>query len=174
MQRDIHFPAIVRRLKHPAFLLIVFSGTSMVLGTLLAAFSDNSSLSWMRLAADSRLSIVCLFAVQLLPFLIAAYAVQISRLWLTYAVCSCKLFLFSCMGALIWAAFGSAGWLVRWLLLFPDLILVPVLCWFCFRCVLGRENARRRDFWLCIGVVAVTVMINLLFISPLLARSINI
>lgn len=174
MQRDIRFRTIVCRIKQPTFLLFVFSGASLVFGTLLAAFADNSSFSWMRLAADSRLSIVCLFAVQLLPFLIAAYAVHISRLWLLYTVCGCKLFIFAYMGAFIFMAFGSAGWLVRWLLLFSDIILVPLLCWFCYRCILGRDDSHNRDFWLCIGIVAVTGMINLLFISPLLARSINI
>jgi len=173
MQKDIRFWTYFRWIKHPAFLLFLCSGLCLVLGTLFAAQADVTGLSLMRLAASCRVSIVCHLASQLLPFLIAAYAVNISGLWLLYTVCSCKLFSFAYMGTLIMNAFGSAGWLVRSLFLFSDIILVPMLCWYCARRVLADSDSEKKDFWICIGVAVVTALINWLFISPFLVKIIN-
>lgn len=173
MHKDIRFQAIFCWIRHPAFLLFLSGGTSLVIGTLLAASTEISSFSWMRLAADSQLSIVGHIVTQLLPFLIAAYAVYISKLWLLLTVCSCKLFSFAYMGSLIWFTFGSAAWLVRMLLLFSDIILVPMLCWFGFKQVIAKVD-QTKDLWICISIVCVTALINLLFISPFLERVINI
>ena len=168
------FRSLICRMKHPAFSFLFFCGSSLVLGTFLAAFADSSAFSWMRLAIYSRLSIVCYLVAQFLPLLIAAYAVVISKLWLLHFICSCKLFSIAFMGSLIWIAFGSAGWLIRLLFLFSDILLVPVLFWFCFRRVMAYRNGSKRDFGICICVITVVSLINLLFISPFLERIISI
>ena len=174
MYKNFRFRAVISQIRHPAFLLTVFSGAGLILATTFAATAKISSVTLMRLVSDSRLSIVCHLASQLLPFLIAAFAVNISRRWLIYTVCFLRLFFFSYIGSLFWIAFGSAGWLIRWLVLFSDIILVPALLWFCFRGIF--ENARNhvRDFWICISAVILTALINWLLISPLLVRIIDI
>ncbi|MBQ8768636.1 MAG: hypothetical protein IJZ15_03160 [Oscillospiraceae bacterium] len=169
MHKDIRFKAFFVWIRHPAFALLLWSVMGLILGTLFAAFADISCFSLMRQAVTAPVSIVVSFASQLLPFLIAAYAVNISGLWLLYTVCSCKLFSFAYTGSLIWVAFGSAGWLVRWLFLFSDIILVPVLCWYCFRRTLG-DSSEKKDFRICIGFAVITALINCLFISPFLAK----
>ncbi len=173
MHKDIRFQTVLCWIKHPAFLLFFFGGTGLIIGTLLAASADITAFSWMRLAVNCRLSIICHLAAQILPFLIAAYAVNISGLWLLYAVLSCKLLSFAYIGSLIWFSFGSAGWLVRGLFQFSDIILVPVLCWYSFRRVLTSESSSK-CFGICMGIVAATALINWLFISPFLERIINI
>lgn len=169
MHKDIHIQAIIHRLKHPAFRLFVFCGVGLILGTLLAAYADSSLFSWMRRAVLEPVSIVMSLAALLLPFLIAAYAASISRLWLINLVCGCKLFLFAYTGTLIWTAFGAAGWLIRFLLLFSDIILIPVFCWYCFRRLTG-EFDEKKDFWSCIGIFVITALLNCLFISPFLVK----
>ena len=169
MQKDIRLQAFFVWIKHPAFALFLWSGTGLILGTLFAAFADTSYVPLMRLAASSPVSILCHLASQLLPFLIAAYAVNISGLWLLYTVCSCKLFFFAYTGALIWIAFGSAGWLVRSLFLFSDIILVPVLCWYGYRRAIGNLS-EKNDFWLCIGIATATALIYCFSISPFLVK----
>ena len=173
MHKDIRFQTVLSWIRHPAFLLFCFGGTGLIIGTLLAASADIYAFSWMRLAVNCRLSIVCHLAAQLLPFLIAAYAVNISGPWLLYAVLSCRLFSFAYIGSLIWISFGFAGWLVRGLFQFSDLILVPLLCWYSFRSVLTRERSSK-FFGICMGIAAATALINWLFISPFLERILNI
>jgi len=169
MQMDIHFRALLRRMRHPAFSLFFFGILGLIFGNSLAANADISSFSLMRQAVSGPVSIVMSMASQLLPFLIAAYAASISRLWLLYAACGFRLFSFSYIGALVCIAFGSAGWLVRALFLFSDIILTPVFCWYCFRLAMGEYDGRK-DLWICIGITAVTALFSCLFISPFLAK----
>ena len=169
MQKDIRIQALFRGIRHPALSLIFFGGVGLVFGSLLAAKANSSIFPMMRQADLGSVSIVLHLVAQLLPFLIAAYAASISRLWLLNAVCGCKLFSFSHTGTLIWIAFGSAGWLVRFLFLFSDIILSPVLCWYCFRRLMG-DCDEKNDLRICIGITVITALIYCLFISPFLAK----
>ena len=171
MHKDIRFSAVISRLKHPAVLLFCFGLVSLSAGTLIAVRADCSAFSLMRWAVTSPVSIVCHLALQLLPFLIAAYAVSISGLWLLYTVFSCKLFSFAYMGMLLWLAYGSAGWLVRFLFLFTDIVSVPLFCWFCTRRLMNWDKAK--DFWLCIGLTGIAVLINWFIFSPFLVKIIH-
>ncbi len=169
MQKDNHIQAVFRWIRHPALPLFALGIMSLILGTLFAANANIAIFSLMRRAKFSRLSIVLSLASQLLPFLIAAYAVSTSRLWLMHTACCCRLFSFAYTGALVWIAYGSAGWLVRFLVFFSDIFLVPLLCWFCFRRVMG-ENDGKIELLICVGIAAITVILQCLFISPFLAR----
>ena len=169
MQKDIRFQAIIHKIQHPVFKLCCFGCIALILGTLFAAFADASVFSVMRRAAFAPVSIVMSLAAQLIPFLIAAYAASILRLKLIYAVCGCKLFFFAYTGALIWIAFGSVGWLIRFLFLFSDIILVPLFCWYCFRRTMGGFD-EKKDLWICVGVCVITALLNCLFISPFLVK----
>ena len=169
MHKDIRFQAIFRGMKHPAYILFCFGCIGLILGTLFAAYADPSIFPVMCRAVFEPVSIVLSGAAQLLPFLIAAYAASISRLRLINIVCGCKLFLFAYTGSLIWSAFSAAGWLIRSLLLFSDVILVPCLCWYCFRLVMGDWD-ERKDFGICLGILVITALLNCLFISPFLVK----
>ena len=169
MQKDIRLEAILRRIRHPAFALFFTGAFGLLFGTLLAANADTSVFALMRRVEFSPVSIVMCLAAQLLPFLIAAYAASISRLWLLCASCGCRLFSFAYTGALIWIAYGTAGWLVRLLFLFSDILLVPWLCWFCFRRVI-REYEEKKDLCICMGMTVIATLIDCLFISPFMVK----
>lgn len=169
MQKVIRFQPILRRITHPVFLLFCSGTFGLILGTLFAAFADASVFSLMRQVSFGPVSIVVFSASQLLPFLIAAYAASISRLWLMHTVCFCKLFLFAYSGTIVWIAFDSAGWLVRSLLLFSQILLVPLLCWYCFRQVM-HGGSQRNDLLICLGIAVITALCDCLFIAPFLAK----
>lgn len=160
------------RLREPAvcFWLLCFAG--IFLGTFCAANADPVCFSLMRQTVDGQVSIVCLIAAQLLPFLFAAYVAYISKPWLIAVVCSLKLFSFAFVGYLIWAAFGSAGWLIRLLFLFTDLISVPVLIWFCLR-KLCNSFWDHKEFWACVGITIAAVVLDIFWVAPILAKMID-
>ena len=85
-------------------------------------------------------SIVCLLSVSLLPFLFSFFAVYIGSYRLLMLLCYIKgcLFAFLSMGILL--AYGSAGWLLRLLIMFSDLGCLVPLWWYWLRC---REGSFR-------------------------------
>lgn len=150
----------------------VFMSASWVLGILLGTLSavnaDDSLLAMMRRAADSQVSIVTLLLSAVLPFLIAAYAVFINRYAIFYAVCAGKAFAFSYCAAVIFRAFGSAGWLVQPLLQFSDTVLSILFCWFCFRRCGGDRFDGKADLAVCMIISAAVVVIDSLLVSSFL------
>ena len=146
---------------------------ALFLGTYCAARSDLSVFSLVRRTAFGTVSTVCLMATQLLPFLFAAYAAYISNTILLLGACSVKLFSFGFTGYLVWTAFGSAGWLMRSLMLFSDIALIPVLCLFCLRIHFGRAKLMK-ELLICMGIVVVIVLLDGFFFSALLEKMIYI
>ena len=139
------------------------------LGTYFAVIADSSVVSMVRQTAFGQVSIVCLISAQLLPFLIAAYAAYTSNRIMLMTVCTYKMFLFAFLGCLVWRAFGSAGWLLRSLFLFSDICLFPVLLWFSLRRLYGY-GVFGRDLWICCCIVAVILLCDRFFVSPLLGK----
>lgn len=143
-------------------------------GILVYLSAGNFLLSLMRSTLYVPVSIVGLLCVTTFPFLLSAFAVFLSKPVLLLPICFGKAFLFAFASIGILQAFGSAGWLLRWLLLFSDCASIPLLYWFWlrylpgYRSLSGWEAASMLSLWLLIGSVNYSV------ISPLLARLIEI
>ena len=110
-----------------------------IIGSLCSGFADPSFASMMRTAALSRVSIVGLLPVLLLPFLFSAFAVLIGYRWLIYPVIFSKAFLISYLSSVIFASYPDSGPLFAFLFLMADYMTLPVLCrfWFCCFCQPG-------------------------------------
>ena len=142
----------------------------LILGTYFAAVSGNYYFLLMHVAPTCPVSIVGLTATVLLPFLFTAYAVYKDRPWMLYGICFLKVFTFGFCGFGITAAYGSAGWLVRFLFQFSDICSVPILCWFALRNLNGRNANLKREFWICLGLNLIICCLDLCYISPFLAH----
>ncbi|MBE6976079.1 MAG: hypothetical protein E7439_02640 [Ruminococcaceae bacterium] len=122
----------------------------------------------MRGASDCSVTIAGLLATVVLPYLFAAFAVYISKPKLLYLICFVKAFCFAMCGYGICVAYGSAGWLVRWLLQFSDICTVPVLCWFALRHLKGKGRTFRTDAMFYGGIVMLVGYLDFSLISPFL------
>lgn len=123
----------------------------------------------MRGAASGSVSIAGLLGITTLPFLISAFAVSFSMAWLIFPVCFCKAFAFSFVSLGVLQAFGSAGWLVRLLLLFSDCAGMPLLYGFWLRHLPG---GRPVGVWETAFLLAACVLLGSVdyrIISPFLA-----
>jgi hypothetical protein len=141
-------------------------------GSLLARYADVFHFSLMRRAALCPVSIVGLFAV-LSPFLLTAFAVFISNWWLVPCLAFCKALLFSYHACIVSTAFSSAGWLIRYLLLFTDACTIPILLW-CWMCLsrLPRRKALCQT-GLCAAIALTIGMTDICFVSPFLVMLIS-
>lgn len=144
----------------------------LLLGAFLAQHAGEVHLSLMRRAVSCPVSIVGLFAV-LLPFLFTAFAVVISNCWLYYPIAFFKAFLFSYHACVVSAAFGSAGWLVRYLFLFTDACTIPILLWLWILGTGNHNSGLLRRTVICTLLSVAVGMIDFCFVSPFLAMLIS-
>lgn len=137
---------------------------------IMAATGAGNLTSLMHAYCQSRVSIVSLLIVPLLPFLLSAYAVYFSDFRLLFVLSFLKAFSFGFCAWIVTCAFGGAGWLVRGMLLFTDLVTLPVLWLYWIRCADGsRLNIRN----LCTGCLLwylVVVLFDYACIAPLLRQ----
>ena len=111
------------------------------------------------------------FLTLIFPFVLTVFAVSLFGRGVLYPIIAMKGFAYAyCVFGTV-LAFGSAGWLVCLLLLFPMHGLSPVLLWFWQRC--GKSGCcLLHDFLVCTALTAAIGILYICWISPLLAASI--
>lgn len=149
--------------------LALFWCAGIFLGIYAASSVGYSFLPLMRAAIVRRVSIVALFAVLLLPFLLSAFVIFFSQPWLLLLFSFFKAFSFGFCCSAAQLSFGSAGWLVCLLLLFSDICTLPVLYWFWVRHISGDKYAIGRSLAVSIALVLFFGSLDYCFISPFLS-----
>ena len=136
-------------------------------GILTAARADNLA-SLMLACCDAGVSIVGLFFVPFIPFLISAAAVYISAPLILYLTGLCKSFLLGFCVCAVCMGFSVGGWLMCLLFLFTDLLTAPALFWFQLRCVSGyTRDILRNGLFALLWFMAVSI-VDCMWIVPLL------
>ena len=149
-------------------LCVVFSAG---LGVLFSATAGNSYFLLMRGAARSSVSIVGSVLTVWIPFLVSAFLIVHSKLWLVYLICGIRIFSLASACYATHCSFGTAAWLIQGMLHFSQLCLTPVLIWLILlRITRGYSH---RIVIYCIIFAAMIGMINYCLISPFLANLIE-
>ncbi len=173
MNRGQELFQCLRSRKIILFVLAFFS----ILGSVLGVFTAHSTSTYyfylMRTAVTCHVSIVGLFFVMLLPFVITAFAVWISMPLLLLPVSFFSSFSFSLIVCYVVSAFGSAGWLVCSMFLFTSASTQLCLYWLSIRHLHGSSNLVTVDFLVCIVFLLAISMIDYLFVAPFLVQLIN-
>lgn len=151
-------------------LLLAFSWIlGFVFGMLYAHAAGDIVSALMRTAVCSRVSIVGLLASVFFPLIISAIAAYFSVPAVFISVAFLRAFSY---GFCLWgvsAAYGSAGWLIRLLLLFSDSCTAVSLLWFCVRHLSGDRNSLKKDFVVCTVMASFVCCVDYFFVSPFLA-----
>ena len=159
--------------RRPAIRLCIFSLFILLcamVGLLLISGTEQSIFLLMRAAAKRRVSIVG-SVLAAFSFLVSSYLIIYSKPWLAYSISGILLLLYT---AGLWAvkmAFGTAGWLISLLLLFPLQQYSLILLWLSIRKVLGKCDCRHFKYLICAS--AMIGIINYIYISPFLAEMIE-
>lgn len=167
MARFLHrFFSELRRNANVAILAACFL-VGLILGIRMSHEAEFS-FSLMRSALKSTVSIVRLLSVLLLPFLFSALAVYFSKPKLLYGIAFLKAFAFGFVSAGINAAFGSAGWLVRLLVMFSDCMSMPILWLYWLRHLPGKRVFQAADVMITVGCISLVGFLDHMLIMPLL------
>lgn len=142
-------------------------------GAVFCILSGYSISSLMRSVPHGAVSIVDLLSVTALPFLLSAFAVFISEPRLIFFICFGKAFLFCVISLGISEAFGSAGWLVRWLSMFSDIMGMPVLYLYWLRILSSGRKPLFGETFVFASLIFLIGSIDFCLITPLLAGLIH-
>lgn len=156
------------------FFLACFWLSGALCGILASLSAGRTLVSLMRGTLFVPVSIVGMLCATALPFLLSAFAVFLSRPVLLLTICFGKAFLFAFVSMGIFQAFGSAGWLLRWFLLFSDYASVPLLYWFWLRHISGERPLDGWETALLCSLALLIGSVNFSVISPFLAGLIDI
>lgn len=168
-------PAAPHKLrKGRRFLVAFFWVAGLLCGAWIGLSADSSLFFWLRGILWVSPSVTGLLCVVLFPFLMSVLVVFLFRPGLLLLVCFGKAFLYAFASVSILLAFGSAGWLFRWLLLFHDCVCAPVLYWFWLHYLPGNRSLCIWDaaWMLSIGLLAGSLDYSV--VVPFLARLIEI
>ena len=156
--------------KWDKFILAFSWVLGLMVGGIMFRYGGGNLVSVMPLAARSQPSIFGLLACALFPLLLCAYAVYIGIPLLLYGICFLKAVAFAYLSQAVFTAFGNAGWLLRWLLLFTDTFAAAALYHYCHRHISGVRKWTIRHFSAYAGFVAVVSMVDHRVVSTLLMR----
>ena len=143
-----------------------FSG--MLLGTCAALATSEFLVPMMRQSVTRSVSIPGLLAASVVPFLFSAFAISLSEPWLLLIISTLKAFGFSFCACGVSLAFGQSSWLVRFLFLFSDHCLIPVMYLYWLRHIKGQVKT---CFWEpagCIGAALLVGCIDYCLVAPFL------
>ena len=158
----------------PSYVLAGSWVAGLFLGTAYGCRVDHSFLLLMRIAISSHTSIVGLARLLYIPLLLAALAVCFHYPQWLITVCFSKAFLFAACSASLYAAFGSAAWLIRIMLQFSDTCTLPFLYWFCMRNISDLHEKFRFDLLVCLVAATILGLFDFCVISPFLVKLIVI
>lgn len=152
----------------PLFWLLSLWSLGLICGAWFSTSAGDAYLSLMRSATCARMSIFSLLGTLLLPFMISALAVLMDAPILIFFISFAKGFSFSFVSLGTVLAFPAGGWLVRWLLMFSDVCVNPVLLFFMFRCLARKKGSLLIPAVGVCGYVFLAAAIDHRYIAPFL------
>ncbi len=146
--------------------------TGLLLG-FCAAKSAGTTLIWaVKGAAYGSVSLLRLLLICVLPFLICCAAIYLNENWLLLFGCLYEAFSFGFCAVGIGLTFGSAGWLIRFLLLFSDCMSLPAMLFICLFFAGKHTHIKALSIVSIVYATAVAVF-DYLCIVPLLQAAIT-
>lgn len=152
-------------------------GAVWILGLLWGVYCgfhwDSSLVPLMRGCLYGSVSIVCVFCLICLPFLISLLASFWNARVLIYLIAFGKAFLFSFVSLGVFFSFGAAGWLVQILLMFSEVCSLPVLYWFWLYCLDRRQGPSALEIFSLLSLFFLIASLNSSYVMPFLASLIS-
>jgi len=154
--------------------LIVVWSVGLLLGALFSPNLGDAVFTIVRREVSARSSVISHLVTVCLPLLLAAFVVNKHKSYLLLLISIVRAFQFTFCGGIICSLYGSAGWLVRFLLQFSDVFSVPILCWFSLRHISVDRGVNKKDFRISLLLTLIVGCIDYFVISPFFASLIDI
>ena len=169
MVQYFHREQINRRQRRFPLLLGLVWASGFATGGFIHCVFGSVFFPWMRGIIFLPVSIVGLFCAACFPFLFSVFAVYLGLRWLLYPVCFGKALIFSLISSALWVHFGTAGWLAWLLIMFNDVISLPLLYRYWLRYISGLRPFSIVDVLLTVSCLLIIGSVDYYCISPFLA-----
>lgn len=120
-----------------------------------------------------RVSIVGMIVSLILPIILLYILLNRCYFYLILPVIFLKSFNYMCCYLCITYSYGTAGWLVRTLLLFSDTVSVIILLHFCYRFAAGNKIGMTSYFKYTFAVLIIVGCLDYYIISPFILMLLN-
>lgn len=148
--------------------------TSWIAGSVLALFvSKQTSFSLMYPLRVERVSIVGMIVSLIFPITLSYILLNRCCFYTIIPVIALKAFFYMYCFYAITCSFGTAGWLVRILLLFSDTFSVIFLLIYCYRFAAGNRNDMLRLYQIMLLFLILVGSLDYYVISPFIMMLIN-
>lgn len=173
MHKFLKFNAVFSLRKHPLTSLFFFWMLGLMLGCICSAASPTALTPLVYSAVSDPPSLPRLLLTVFLPIALSFFAVFFHEYWLLQPIIWGKGFLFAFVATAATAAYGSAGWLVRFLLMFTDCCTLPLLIWYWIQIYNRRRSRLFIQTVLLLVVNLLICALDLRFVSPFLTAVIS-
>lgn len=112
---------------------------------------------------------VSMISISLFPVLVSFLVVFAERSWMLLVISFLKAFGFVYTSCLLTRGFGSAGWLIRLLVMFSDCISLPFLWWFWCQLLKGRQKISIPVVFSVFAAATAIGILDIQVISPFLS-----
>lgn len=154
-----HFRRDTLRSFSGPFCVCIFWLISLLAGTYIATFAPTTSQSLMLTLVHSRMSIVSLTFVAILPFVLSAIILRFFSWPFLIPIVSIKAYCLGFVGSLVFISYPGAGWLMRWLLIFTDSVLVIMQLYLWIQC--SVKHPKQRIDLICTYIIWALVFVCL-------------
>ena len=169
MGRFLHLDSlsVSYTLKHRTFVSFWFCG--LLFGVLFSSLSDGPLYEGIHSSLSCKVQFHCLLSALLMPLIITALSVFLSKLYILYLLAFSKALVFSFVVFTLLTTFESSAWLICWFAMFSDILLLPFLWWLWLR-IFSSERKVALQLTAFSGIAILLVCsIDYFWISPFLA-----
>lgn len=172
MDRSTHAESCRIFRRNPRMILAICFISGLTFGAAFSVSADSMA-QLIPAALSAPGSLTGLLSAALLPFLLSALVVFMGRPLFLLPIAFCKAFLAGFLGCSILQFYGSAGLLVRGLLLFSECVTLPALYYYWYRHLSPKHRSvpLTTAASVCVAVLAGTI--DYCFVSPFLTAVIS-
>lgn len=166
MKPLVSYPCKVSSLSPSSVPILLAWSAGFPAGLLLADRLGSDGLLWMRRGAVAPVSIVLLSFALVLPFFLAALVAFFSLKHFCATLAFLRTASFGCCAVLCVRAFENIGWQVLGLLLFPQILSLPLLLFFFLRRAIWGSRFLMGDLGISISAVLLAGMAECWLLAP--------
>lgn len=152
--------------RFPALGLAFFWISGLLFGALYSFSTIDYFSSLMRMLLHSRVSIVSFVFILSFHLIVLSASFRFLPKPFFFLLSFLKAFVYSFCLVCTYLSFGTAGWLIHFLLTYTDTCTIIPFLWFSLRSILGYSHTLKRDAVVYLSIYIAVYVIDLLWVSP--------